>query len=152
MPITISTLMKREDGTLVDYGQFSERLGDPLYIEGAVVIDCDGAQVLDASMHDLVDQLWAYLIAGAEALQQGQDFTTFFPDQPLELSIRHVGPRLLIATNAEVAREAVVETRAFLRELAVEGQAFFAWLDGVAGATGYAELRARARWLESAVG
>ncbi len=77
IPISSSTLMRREDVTLVDYRQVSGRLRDPLYIEGAVVIDCDGAQVLDARMEDLVDQLWAYLIAGAEALQQGEDFTTF---------------------------------------------------------------------------
>lgn len=59
MPITISTPMRREDGTLVGHRQFSERRRDPLYVEGVVVIDCDGVQVLDASMEDLVDQLWA---------------------------------------------------------------------------------------------
>ncbi len=133
MPVTISTLMRQKNGELVDHREYAEEIRDRLYIEGAIVLDCHGTKVLDERMWDLVDQLWAYLVAGAEELQQARRFSTYFPDQPIELTMRHVGHRgeVLISTNLEGAPQAVVQEDELLAELAKKGSEFLAWLGTV---------------------
>ncbi|MEM6296808.1 MAG: hypothetical protein AAGA54_36415 [Myxococcota bacterium] len=123
--------MRRRNGELVDYRVFRSVPEDWRYIEGAIVLECDGVAVLDASMWDLVDQLWAYLIAGVEELQSARRFSTYFPDQPLKLTICHVGDgeRLLTSTDGDDAKKAVVCKREFFAEVATRGREYMAWLE-----------------------
>lgn len=100
---------------------------------------------LDERMVDLVDQLWAYLIAGCEELQRGRDFATYFPDQPLELRIRHVGGELLITTSVDAAKKAVVQADEFFAEVSTQGRAYLSWLErNAAGGSEYRSLVERA--------
>jgi hypothetical protein len=76
MAVEISTLMRRRNGTFVDYRDFGRVVEDRFTIEGAIVLVCDGVAVLDESMWDLVDQLWGYLIMGIETLQHARTWST----------------------------------------------------------------------------
>lgn len=151
MSVTISTLMRGQDGCLSDYATGVVR--DHHYLEGAILLDCHGVRILDERMVDLVDQLWAYLIAGCEELQRGRDFATYFPDQPLELTIRHVGGRgeLLITTSVDAAKKAVVQQDEFFAGVSTQGRAYLSWLERNApGGSEYRSLVERAARLHPA--
>ena len=66
--------------------QFAGKIGDPQYIEGAIELSIGGKLVLDKSMWDYVDQLWAYLVEGLVSVCRDGKFFTYFPDQPIKLS------------------------------------------------------------------
>ena len=65
-------------------------LPDPDYIEGAIELTVNGVVLIDKSMWDLVDQLWAYIINGLIDVNEGKEFKTSFPDQPIELTFTHL--------------------------------------------------------------
>jgi len=71
---------------------------DVVYLEGAIIWRIDGASILTEVEHDLVDQLWAYLITGLESLLSTGKFHTYFPDQPLELAFRRLSNREVLIT------------------------------------------------------
>lgn len=58
------------------------------YIEGALIINYNGRNILGFKHWDLIDQLWSYII---DAIQQVTEFKTetyfYFPDQPIKFNL-----------------------------------------------------------------
>lgn len=63
-------------------------VSDPQYVEGAIQLEINGVMILTLELFDYVDQLWAYIAQGLEALTTQDSWKTYFPDQPVELSFR----------------------------------------------------------------
>jgi hypothetical protein len=82
--IEAMTYLWHEDES-VPLETFRGRVNDPFYIYGVIDLRISGEQILSVEQWDLVDQLWAYIVDGACHLARGESFSTFFPDQPLEL-------------------------------------------------------------------
>jgi hypothetical protein len=60
-------------------------LPDPDYIKGVIELSIDGQPIITRAEWDLVDQLWAYMVNGADEIAKHRSFVTRFPDQPIEL-------------------------------------------------------------------
>jgi hypothetical protein len=58
---------------------------DEDYIEGAVEITIQNKKILSREHWDYVDQLWSYLLDGIDTISAGQSFSTYLPDQPVEV-------------------------------------------------------------------
>lgn len=87
MDFAIDTLI-RVGNVFCTMQQVSPRQLDSNYIEGAIVWQVDGVEILGESHWDLVDQLWVYIISGIEKVLALEEYSTFFPDQPLSLAFR----------------------------------------------------------------
>ncbi len=143
--ITIKSLIRAGPHTFIPIEDFHDRL-PRFYVEGAVVLTVDGRILLDEGQWDLIDQLWCYLVEGIELLARGEDFETFFPDDPAWIRFR-IDPGGAMAT-VSVKTNGVREARAPRDEwLAAFGEAaahFFEQLDRLGGAS-CEEYRSRVR-------
>jgi len=74
------------DNEFVPIETVKSRPHDIQYIEGAIELSVNGVRMIDRSVCDLVDQLWAYIVNGLDNLSQGRAHHCHFPDQPLQLS------------------------------------------------------------------
>jgi hypothetical protein len=70
--------------------EFTGTLADEDYIDGAIEARIDDNPLLGLNHWDLVDQLWAYIVHGLEALKRGEEESCYFPDQPLRLEFTPV--------------------------------------------------------------
>lgn len=67
------------------------------YLEGAIIISCDGIGILDFRYWDLVDQLWSYIIEAIYGLSRGENQVQFyFPDQPIKVNIQKISKYALL--------------------------------------------------------
>lgn len=98
MTTTMVQTYFRIDDDFVPIDKFSGELPDKDYVEGAIVCRIKGREIFKMNHWDLVDQLWAYIVAGLRQLEDGQDFDAFFPDQPLRLRFEAVSPRSVRVT------------------------------------------------------
>ena len=57
------------------------------YLEGYIELEVDEKKVLTSDLVDYVDQLWAYIAEGMQAIECGGRWETYFPGQPIELSL-----------------------------------------------------------------
>ncbi|BCU77648.1 hypothetical protein [Luteolibacter sp. LG18] len=80
----------RIDERFVPVEQFSGKLPDESYIEGAIFCVIDGCEILRMDQWDLVDQLWPHIVEGLRKLDQGLIYESFFPDQPLRLRLESI--------------------------------------------------------------
>ncbi|MEM8641179.1 MAG: hypothetical protein AAGG51_20540 [Cyanobacteria bacterium P01_G01_bin.54] len=85
-PITIHSFLKSGDAFILAT-DFDAELEDDFYIEGYIDITYGEQKILTAQDWDLVDQLWCYLIDGLAEVVRGNSFSTYFPDQPLEIAL-----------------------------------------------------------------
>ena len=83
-------------------------------IEGAIYWSCDGVEIMGEQECDLVDHLFAYVTDGLDAMLRGEEFATFFPDQPLRLSITTRRDSIVVIVGG---KRAIVPCDEFLREL-----------------------------------
>ena len=83
-------------------------------IEGALYLACDGIEIMGEQEWDFLDQLFAYLTDGLDTMLRGEDFATFFPDQPLRLSITTKRDVVVVIVGE---KRAIVPCDEFLREL-----------------------------------
>lgn len=56
---------------------------DSYYLSGAIILKYGEQDLLDVTMWDLVDQLWAYFLNLIEEVIETGESETYFPDQPL---------------------------------------------------------------------
>lgn len=71
----------------VPIGQFAGPLEDQYYVEGALELTIDGKMISNLRYFDLIDQLWAYIVQCLEKVVAGQKAETYWPDQPIRLSM-----------------------------------------------------------------
>ena len=123
--ITIRSLLKVEDA-LVPVDEFVGPLPDDNYIEGAIELSVGYKPILTREMVDYVDQLWAYLIRGLGEVVAGREFSTFYPDMPLEVVLRPQGGRVTIMVDpSQGGAEASVTLDELCRAMATAGTLFF---------------------------
>lgn len=116
--------------TFVPMENVCERIADPNYIDGALVLKIDNVEIVGREMWDLIDQLWAYLVDGLVLVSQGKAFMTYFPDQPIEFSVRPVNKEcVLIRVKAGSDDNEILANREeFISVLAAEADRFFSVL------------------------
>lgn len=120
--ITAKTYIKIKD-KFVDFQGFSGNINNCDYIEGAIELCVNGVVVLDKTMWDCVDQLWAYLVEGVMCIARGEGFKTYFPDQPIEMSFGVQGGDVVVAVTVHETVKVIVDRSEFvseMRRLAVE--------------------------------
>ncbi|MFD2698983.1 hypothetical protein ACFSVM_00745 [Paenibacillus shunpengii] len=64
-----------------------EDLLDFKYLNGAITLKYFQESLLDVTLWDLVDQLWAYILNVIENLMNLGEGETYFPDQPVKLRL-----------------------------------------------------------------
>lgn len=123
--ITIRSLLKVDDA-LVPVDEFVGPLPDDNYIEGAIELSVGYKPILTREMVDYVDQLWAYLTRGLGEVVAGREFSTFYPDMPLEVVLRPQGDRVTIMVDpSQGGAEASVALDELCRAMATAGTLFF---------------------------
>jgi hypothetical protein len=98
--VTIRSWVKANDA-LVPVEQLTCRIPDENYIEGAIELSVGQKPILTREMIDYVDQLWAYLIRGLGEVVAGREFSTFYPDMPLEVVLRPQDGRVTILVDPQ---------------------------------------------------
>jgi hypothetical protein len=125
--IEIKSYLRDSGGRFTAVDSVTATPRDPLHVEGAVELTINGVQIMDTEMWDDVDQLWAYLSRMIPALREQGQASTFFPDQPIELTFRRQGKSRVLVTleiNGKT-RTAATEERSLIEALRVHGSAFF---------------------------
>lgn len=114
--ITAKTYIKIKK-KFVEFHDFNGKVQDPDYIEGAIELAVNGFTIIDRSMWDYVDQLWAYLTEGVVCVARGEDFKTFFPDQPIEMSFATQGDDVIMAVTVHETVRVVIDRSEFISEM-----------------------------------
>ncbi|WP_205877916.1 hypothetical protein [Mycobacterium camsae] len=98
------------------------------HIDGALELQIDNIAVLDRSMWDHIDQLWAYLVYMISDLKKVGKAHTYYPDQPLKLTFEAIGEGLVRVASypSDGPRLAVVKQVELIRCLKASGIKFFA--------------------------
>ncbi|MGG3065627.1 hypothetical protein ABEO83_04120 [Bacillus glycinifermentans] len=140
----INTLIRRPDKTITDLSILKSKQNDYFvdinnmndlksiehildfdYLEGAIIIKFNDQILMDVTTWDLVDDLWAYLLNVIENVLNTGYGETYFPDQPLRLSMRSLSNDLLLfELDAPTQVKAAVPKRDFLLAL-IEGADYF---------------------------
>lgn len=130
--------------------------GDPDYVHGAIELEIGGVILLDRSMWDLIDQLWAYWVMAIEQALFAPGAEFHFPDQPIrvaldsrndpwEITVSYRDPR----TERDVIRSACAPRHELITQLlpaAIDALEHFQRLVP-RNAAGFAELISTARRL-----
>jgi len=96
------------------------------YLDGAIYLDYFGESMLDLSYWDLVDQLWAYIMNLIEEVLQKGEWSVYFPDQPVKISLRPIPKELLVfSIEGSEVKSYVVPKNDFLIALVQGAEQFF---------------------------
>jgi hypothetical protein len=98
--IDIHSLMKVADN-LVPIEEFEGPIPDEDYIEGAIELTVDHKPILRREMIDYVDQLWSYLVNGLGEVVAGREFSTGYPDMPIDIVLQPQGDHVRIALSSK---------------------------------------------------
>lgn len=66
------------------------------YLNGAITLEYYEQTLLDVTLWDLVDQLWAYILNVIESLLNTGEGETYFPDQPVKLRLKSISGDLVL--------------------------------------------------------
>ncbi|MER5319049.1 hypothetical protein [Streptosporangium roseum] len=124
--IDIKTYLRCEDGSFIQVADCKSLPTDPDYIEGAIELSVDGTLVIGKSEWDYVDQLWFYISEMVRVMLEEGSSSTYFPDQPIELSFQQEGGKIFISCEIEgKLKKFDVPEMDFLNALKNEGRIFF---------------------------
>jgi len=70
----------------IPIADFKGPVDDPEYFEGAIEFYIDGQMISSIPYWDDVNYLWDFLVGGVEKLARSEEWSTFWPDQPIRLS------------------------------------------------------------------
>lgn len=111
---------------LVSVQEFSGPVADQDYIEGAIELTISHKPMLTRDMVDYVDQLWAYLIRGLGEVLVGNEFSTYYPDMPIQIIFRPQGRDVTVIVDPEEwNRIASVPLDTLVSAMASAGTIFF---------------------------
>ncbi|WIG47513.1 hypothetical protein QPL78_02930 [Bacillus halotolerans] len=97
---------------------------DPYYLSGAIILKYGEQDLLDVTMWDLVDQLWAYFLnLIEEAIETGKS-ETYFPDQPLLLKMKSISNDMLLF-EIDQKQKVLLPKLVFLKLLLKNAKSFF---------------------------
>ncbi|GAA0324653.1 hypothetical protein GCM10010302_74740 [Streptomyces polychromogenes] len=124
--IEIETYLRGADGEFVQVEGCTTRPVDGDYVEGTVRNAIHGVEVTGLREWDYVGQLWAYMAGMAPQLSATGHASTYFPDQPIELSFRRQGSQVLVSVRiGSEVKKANVSGSSFIDALRAAGTAFF---------------------------
>ncbi|MCJ8273110.1 MAG: hypothetical protein MJK04_27380 [Psychrosphaera sp.] len=127
--INVNTYLKTADNRFVPYKDFTGKLKDLDYIEGAMELELNGVLLIDVSMWDYIDELWAYICKGLGLVKRGMEFSTYFPDQPIKLDFIPLNNDMLkITINVHAEKTVVVSLSEFVKVMTQEVAQFFEYL------------------------
>jgi len=91
--VNIESLSKDELGKIIAPNDF--------YLEGAIYWKVNEKVIIDFSMWDLIDQLWAYLIHSMHEIIVNKSIHEkfYFPDQPIEVEVKRNNISFYIKVN-----------------------------------------------------
>lgn len=98
--LTIESLVKVNEG-LLPIEEFEGPIADPDYIEGAICLTIEHKPILRRELVDYVDQLWAYLVDGLGEMVAGREFSTGYPDMPIDIVLLPQGGIVNIAVRSK---------------------------------------------------
>lgn len=75
---------------------------DREYLDGVITIAFNGTHILNFDKWDLVDQLWSYFINLFEDLIKNGFSETYFPDQPLKITLQDKGKHFILLSIDQV--------------------------------------------------
>lgn len=125
--VIVKSFLKAGDD-LVPVEEFTGSIADEDYIEGAIELSVDNKPILTRAMVDYVDQLWAYLTTGLDEVMAGREFSTYYPDMPLQVVLQPQGNRVKIMTRSRSGKydaDALAALGDLVRALTSEGKLFF---------------------------
>jgi hypothetical protein len=83
--IKVETYIKVND-EFVPLANFAGDVPEPDYVEGAIELEINGIKVLTLELWDDVNWLWPYISQGLIEINTQQQWSTYFPDQPIKLT------------------------------------------------------------------
>lgn len=126
--IEVVSYLRDSAGHFSQVEAVANRPNDPRHIEGAIALTINSVEILDTSVWDYVDQLWAYISDMIIALRERGEAITYFPDQPIRLSFRKHGLDQVLVTlelDASTRRVASINESELISALRACGLAFF---------------------------
>lgn len=140
--VEIETFLKGADGGFVQVEACRTPPPDLDYIEGAIRLSVDGLEIIGTEEWDYVDQLWCYIAEMVTKMQSSGYAETYFPDQPIKLSFRAAGPRVLVTAKiGEETKTVNASSADFLEAVKAAGMIFFRKMSELVPANSYAEAR-----------
>ncbi|MEU9358290.1 hypothetical protein AB0D35_09290 [Streptomyces sp. NPDC048301] len=140
--IEIETFLRDESGEFVRVESCRNPPPDSDYIEGAIRLSVGGVEVIGTEEWDYVDQLWCYLADMVPKVRSVGNAETFFPDQPIRLSLQATGSRILVTAKiGEEVRRASGASAELLEALKAAGTVFFAKMSELVPQNSYAEAQ-----------
>ncbi|MGP4052498.1 hypothetical protein [Streptomyces sp. 2A115] len=142
--LEIETFLKGADGGFVQVEACRTPPPDLDYIEGAIRLSVDGLEIIGTEEWDYVDQLWCYIAEMVTKVQSSGYAETYFPDQPIKLSLRVTGIRVLVSADVgEGVRRVNASSADFLAAVKSAGLSFFEKMSELAPDSLYAEAQQR---------
>jgi len=126
--ISIVSYLRTADGDFVPVPEATVAPPNDLHIEGAIELTVNGVDVMDTSLWDDVDQLWAYIASMVDDLAKSDSVSTYFPDQPIKFAIERMhGRKVSVSTDTGEAkkRRTVVDEDSLVSALRAAGLEFF---------------------------
>ncbi|WP_163113869.1 hypothetical protein [Bacillus velezensis] len=105
---------------------------DPHYLSGAIILKYGEQDLLDVTMWDLVDQLWAYFLNLIEETIETGESETYFPDQPLLLKMKSISNDMLLFEIDE-KQKVLLPKLDFFETLLKNAKSFFETINFVLG-------------------
>lgn len=103
-----------------------EDLLDFDYLNGAITLKYFEHSLLDVTLWDLVDQLWAYILNVIENLIHSGEGETYFPDQPVKLRLKSIpGDNVLYEIEANDHYKVVLPKNELIEALLDGAEEFF---------------------------
>ncbi|WP_030103808.1 hypothetical protein [Actinoalloteichus caeruleus] len=140
--VEIETFLRGADGGFVRVDACDIPPPDLDYIEGAIRLSVDGLEIIGTEEWDYVDQLWCYIAAMVTSVQSSGYAETYFPDQPIKLSLRAAGSRVLVTVvTGQETRTASTSLLDFLEAVKEAGMIFFRTMSKFVPANTYVEAQ-----------
>lgn len=96
------------------------------YLNGAIKLTYCEQTLLDVTLWDLVDQLWAYILNVVESLLMTGEGETYFPDQPVKLHLKSIsGDLVLYEIEANEHIKVVLPKNEFIETILEGADDFF---------------------------
>jgi len=141
--IKVDTYIK-DDNKFVPIEQYTGTVPDPMYVEGAIYLKINEREILTLDLWDDVNWLWGYIVTGFEDLLEQSEWTTSFPDQPIDLTFRLYKNRNRIEIEVTPSKglvKAVAPLNEFLTAMNDAGQKYFTRISEIGGEDGSREAR-----------
>lgn len=127
----------RVEGEFIPVSKYGLVVPGEEYIEGAIEIIVNHKKILTCEQWDYVDQLWSYFLDGIHDISTGHSFTTYLPDQPIEVSFKLLDTNnvKIQVKNNEIITSSVLRRDLFLKVMLEACRDFFRHLSLVAPGT-----------------